>query len=180
MRQRGLKGNIIISSPESQNKKSLFAFKKVTDHVTGAVRVENDIELCCRLIHLKTGVSVPLQDITACHPLSKKVGSTSYVLRISNRKPGSAWDILAAGLLTGRNKFTKANFTDDNVFINFQLTNTRNNLAKAIRDAKKSRKVVKYGCDQNGNFTVKFKADSTWQVVGSIQDLEQGIQSSSR
>ena len=75
-------------------------------------------------------------------------------------------------------KLTKANFTND-VFINFQLTNARNNLAKAICDAKKARKVVKYGCDQNGKFTVKYKANDKWQVVSSVQHLEQGIQSSS-
>ena len=135
--QRGLKGNIIISSPEYQNKRSLFIIKQITDPVTGALRNENDTELCCRLIHLKTGVTVPLQDISACHPLSSKGGSISYILRISNRKPDSAWDMLAAGLLTGRNKYTKANFSNDNVLINFQLTNARNNLARAIRDAKK-------------------------------------------
>ena len=158
--------------PDTQNKKSLFTLNKIQDTTTGCERQEDLTEMCCRLIYIKTGVLVPLQDISACHPLSKKSGSTSYIIRISNRKPGSAWDILAAGLLTGKNKATQTNFTDSNVYINFQLTKKRNELSKAIRDAKKARKVAKYGCDQNGRFTIKAKSDSKWQEVKSIKELE--------
>ena len=175
VRQRGLKGNLIISSPDLQNKKSLLTFKTITDPETKAARLEDETELCCRLILLKTGVTVPLRDISACHPLARKGSSTSYIIRFTNRRPGSAWDTLAAGLLTGKNKDTKAYFTDANVFINFQLTKNHNALAKAIRDAKREKKLFKYGCDQNGKFTVKFRSESRWQEVKSKTDLEEGI-----
>ena len=179
VRQRGLKGNLIVSSPDTQTKKSLLTCAKITDRVTGTERLEDQTELVCRLILLKTGVRVPTQDISACHPLARKGTTTSFIIRITNRKPGSAWDTLAAGLLTGKNKESKTNFSDDNVFINFQLTQKRNALAKAIRDKKRERKLAKYGCDQNGKFTVKTKSDSKWQEIKSIKELEGIISSNS-
>ena len=170
VRQRSLKGNLIISSPTTNNKQSLFKPISITDPITRATRLEDQTELCCRLILLKTGVTIPLTDITACHPLSKKDASTSYIIRISNRKPGSAWDTLAAGILTGRNKDTNSNFTNDNVYINFQLTKQRSLLGKAVRQAKFDKKLLKYWIDQNGKITVKLKSESKWVEVSYIRE----------
>ena len=155
----------------------LILLRTIKDPQTQAERLEDQTELCCRLILLKTGVRVPLSDITACHPLSNRGNSASYIIRISNRKPGSAWDILAAGLLTGKNKDTKTNFTDDNVYINFQLTKQRSVLAKAVRQAKLDKKLLKYGTDQNGRITVRVKTDSKWEEVSSLNELEKLISS---
>ena len=104
---------------------------------------------------MKTGVTVPVTDIVACHVLSKQGSDSTYIIRFGNRRPGSAWDIIASGMLTGRNKESKANFTAANVFLNFQLTKKRAELVKVVRQAKKDKKIVKYGTDQNGRVTVR-------------------------
>ena len=86
--------------------------------------------MCARLIFLKTGVTVPLTDIVACHVLSKQGSDSTYIIRFGNRRPGSAWDIIASGMLTGRNKEYKDNFRAANVFLNFQLTKKRAELVE--------------------------------------------------
>ena len=128
--------------------------------------------MCARLIKLKTGIDVPLDDIVACHPLSKRGSDSSYIVRIANRRSDSAWAILAAGMLTGRNGVTKSNFTQDNIFINFQLTKKRSELVKVARQAKVDKKIKKYGVDQNGRLTIKVKPSSRWEEVSSSKDLE--------
>ena len=45
VRQRSMKGNLILSSPNSQNNKSLLAFNQVTDAKTGSKRVESARDL---------------------------------------------------------------------------------------------------------------------------------------
>ena len=133
--------------------------------------------MCCRLIKLKTGVEVPLSDITACHSLGNRGTDTSYLIKFGNRKIGSAWDILAAGMLTGRNNSTKENFTDANVFLNFQLTKKKSELSKLVRLSKSERKIMKYGTDQNGRITVKINQSCPWVEVASSAELENYINS---
>ena len=116
--------------------------------------------MCTRLLKLNTGVDVPVHDIVACHALSKRGSTSSYIVRIVNRRPGSAWSILAAGMLTGKNSVTGSNFTQENVFISFQLTKRKSDLVAAVKEARKARVISKYGIDQNGRITVKVKAAS--------------------
>ena len=85
---------------------------------------------------MKSGVVVPLSDIVACHSLGNRGTDTSYLVKFGNRKPGSAWEILAAGMLTGKNNVSKEAFTDANVFLSFQLTKKKAHLAKMVRLAK--------------------------------------------
>ena len=59
VRQRSLKGNLIISSPSTHNKQSLLKPCTIRDPQSHAERLEDQTELCCRLILLKTGVKVP-------------------------------------------------------------------------------------------------------------------------
>ena len=178
VRQRGMKGNIILSSPNIYGKVSLLHPRTIKDSKTGAERYEYEHEMCARLIKLKTGVDIPLHDIDACHALNKRGSDSTFIIRISNRKPGSAWYTLAAGLLTGRNNVTKSNFTQDNVYLNFQLTKKRSDLSKVVRKAKVDKKIVKYGVDQNGRFTIKVKANSKWEEISFTQDLEKAISNS--
>ncbi len=133
--------------------------------------------MCARLVFLKAGVTIPQSDISACHVLSKRGADSTYILRISNMKPGSSWDILAAGMLTGKNKETKANFSDANVFLNFQLTRKKGNMLREVRKAKADRKVMKYGTDQNGRITVRVRQNSPWVEVASVEQLEEYIAS---
>ena len=99
--------------------------------------------------------------------------NTSYIVRFFNMKPGSSWDVLVASLLTGSNKDAKENF-DSSVplFINFQLSKSKNHLAKVVRDAKKARGIAKYGMDQKVRVTVKVSPYSnTGSDVPSEEDL---------
>ena len=150
----------------------------ITDPKTGEQRVEDEHEMIVRLIKNKTGVVIPLSDIEACHALNKRGSDSSFIIRISNRKPGSAWSTLAARMLTGMNNVTKSNFTQDNLFLNFQLTKKRGELAKVIRKARYDKKIAKYSVDQNGNFTVKVKSNNKWQGISSTEDLELAITNS--
>ena len=54
------------------------------------LRKENDAELMVRLVNKKTGVDLLLSDISACHALNKQGLNTTYILRVMNRRPGSA------------------------------------------------------------------------------------------
>ena len=123
IQQRSMKGNLIISSPNTRGKDSLMVRRE--KRIGNDLIKENDAELMVRLVKEKTGVELLLSDISACHALSKQGANTTYILRVTNRKPGSAWEVLSAGLLTGKNSANGEYFTDANVFINFQLTRRR-------------------------------------------------------
>ena len=135
VRQRNMKGNIIISSPTLGHKQSVLISEMVNDAESHTRRREDTVEMCLRAIRLKTGVSVPVSDIMACHILpNRRGGEPSYILRFGNRRPKSAWDTLAAGMLTGKNYETNANFNKNyNLFINFQITKSRTELVNSKR-----------------------------------------------
>ena len=170
IQQRTMKGNLIVSSPNTQGKDSLMV-KRERKENGRVVGLEDETEMIVRLIRDKTGVNVPLCDITACHAINKQGANSSYVVRIHNRKPGSAWEVLAAGLMTGKNFKTGDYFTGANVFLNFQLTKRRGDLAKEVRKAKYSKDILKYGTDQNGRITVRVNVHSVWAEVTSVSHL---------
>ena len=175
IQQRSMKGNIIISSPNLGNGNKASLMKQL--NVDGS-RLETVTEMCQRLIHLKTGVEVPHADITACHVLGRHGADSTYILRIHNRKPDSAWDILAAGMLNGKNKQSGNYFANDvNVFINFQLTPARAKLLEEVKKERKSKRINSYGVDQNGRVTVRVgrKEETGWAQVKSSADLQHCI-----
>ena len=175
IQQRSMKGNLIVSSPNRDQKPSILNKK---ERIFGNVsRMEDDTEMIIRLIKEKTGVEFLVGDISACHILKKQGADSSFILRVVNRRPGSAWEVLSAGLLTGRNFESGKNFTDANVYVNFQLTKRRGALSKKVREAKYDKGVNKYGTDQNGRITVKVNPDSPWVEVTSPTHLEQLIAS---
>ena len=173
VRQRLMKGNLIISSPNRDNAPSLGIRQQKFDIATNTTKLETKVEVCVRMILQKTGVAMPVSDIVACHPLGNRRGAeTTYILRVINRKPGSAWDTLAAALLTGKNNQSGKYCNNDiNCYINFQLTKKKGELMKKIKEAKKNLKVVKYGADQNGRVTVKVRVDTVFEEVKSEADL---------
>ena len=148
-RQRGIKGNLIISSPENGRGGTLATPKTVGG------KVESNTDMVIRLIQQKTGVVVEKKDIIACHPMGKKKESHAFVIRLASRQEGSAWEILTEGMRTGKNASTNENFSKDNVYINYQLTNKRGKLAMAIRKAKSAETIHKYYINQNGVIKVK-------------------------
>ena len=157
-----MKGNLIVSCP-------------VKNGVTRAVceevregnnkRLETDTEMVVRLVNEKAQIKFPLEDIVACHPMGDKDKHT-YILRVMNRKPGSAWDSLVAAM-------KKANNMDKNVhvYINYQLTQHRATLAKAVRQAKFDGKVAGYSVDLNGKIKIKKIGETRYDTVKSVEQL---------
>jgi hypothetical protein len=173
-RQRGLKGNIILSSPHSQAKATLLVQQTKEDGYK-----ETELEMCLRLIEQKTtAVRLPKQDVVACHKLiSKDANQHSYVLRVINRTNGSAWDQLANGMVTGKlgHYPHHINFTGDNIYLNFQLTKKRMDLTQQCRllmKHKDGKKIAKYSVNQNGRITVmKVAGSKVWEEVKDMEKL---------
>ena len=171
VQQRSMKGNLIISSLTTQQKKSLLNLEAGVlngDHVR-----EDATALCIRLIKLKTGIEVPPSDISACHMLKKQGNESPFIIRFHNMKPGSAWERLTAGLMTG--KADGRSFSDANVYINYQVTQSRGELLKHCRQARKDGSIRKYSTDQNGNISVQIDQRGAWTRVSSPSGLRQFI-----
>jgi hypothetical protein len=107
------------------------------------------------LIHSKYGVSVPPQDIQALH----KLPNSTILIRVWNRKEGSAWSKLINAIKTGGNRSM-------NVYLNFQLTQRRSNLAYQLRQFKKNNQISKFYTDENGAISFKVKEkDSKMKIT---------------
>ena len=154
VRQRGLKGNLIISSParttmRGHNIPTLVQHRMFEDRY-GSWRSETVMEMVQRLVEVKTGIWIDERDITACHPLGRREKNT-FIICISNRSPLSSWDMITRGMMTADN-----NFSLDNVFINFQLTKRRGEICREVRNAKKANIVKNYEIDANGRIFAKY------------------------
>ena len=60
-RQRGIKGNLIVSSPQSEKANT------IAHHETVRGKRESDTDMIIRLILNKTGVTIDEKDVIACH-----------------------------------------------------------------------------------------------------------------
>ena len=135
-RQRSMKGNFILSSPTIPSKNVVTVMKTddqlredgetLVDHVRGLVKTKYDVVL-------------PESDVQACHRLP----NGTIILRLWNRRPGSAWSRMIDAIKSGLNK-------GYNLFANFHLTRKRNGLLYEIRQLKKSGKINKFYTDENG------------------------------
>ena len=167
-RQRGLKGNLIISSPTTAIKASILHPLKVKDAVTQVERNENYLETCTRAILAKTGVRVSPADVYACHPISRRGAekNTIFVICFSNRMTGSAWVSISCGLQSGKNSNGDV-FTSSNLYISYQLTPRRAALAKEARQSLGSRGgLARCKIDANGKLSVKLNNDMhNWVAV---------------
>ena len=110
--------------------------------------MESDTDMVLRMVYEKTGVWIPHCKVSACHKFGKSK-SHSFVLKIWNRTEYSAWDKLSWMMRNGKG------FSDQNIFLNFMLTQRRIEISKQVRLAKKDRKIAKYSIDQNGKIFVK-------------------------
>lgn len=174
LRQRLLKGNLIISSPNRKDKDgrnipSLAVPDRIRESGTNTFRMETELEMVLRLIKEKSGVEIPTSDIMAFHQLgSGRTGTstpTSFILRINNRKPASAWDMLTTAMMKGELSY------DKNIFINFQLTPRKSELARQIRKAKKEKKIRKFYIDPNGKISVRSSDTSPKTEIKSLSAL---------
>ena len=169
-RQRGMKGNILVSSPASATKPTMMIPKALDTSDNRKVN-ESEVEMVLRVIREKTSIVIPEEDIIACHRVGKKE-TNSFVVRFNNRKPGSAWEVLTAAMMK-----PKGLAKDKNVFLNFQLTKHRADLAKAVRQAKKDEKIAAYSIDRNGTIKIKKLAgDKEYLTVKSVNNLDSMLQ----
>ena len=169
-RQRGMKGNLIISSPQNGNADT------IAKHEVFNGKRESDIEMVARIVKMKTGVEIDPFEVSACHRIGKKENH-AYVIRLNDRKNGSAWHNLSEGMMTGKST-SGGNFVKDvNVFLNFQLTQKRAKLARVVRLARKDKKIYKFYINQNGVIKVKKTVADNYIEVKSEFDLNTIINS---
>ena len=170
-RQREMKGTIIVSSPDRGNIRTLAVHRPRLDYQGNMVGMETDMEMVLRMVTIKTGVRFPLSDIVACHRIGKNKRTHSYVLKIGNRQPFSAWEALNNAMMTG-------SMSKDNIFINFMLTKARTEMSKQVRQLKKERKIQSYSIDQNGKFFIKKNGnDSSFEFI-SFEDIQKLVRES--
>jgi hypothetical protein len=144
LRQRQLKGNLIISSSPNGSKacliktdeKLLEENQSLTDHVL-------------TLIETKFEVKVPIPDVQALHRLQ----NGNILLKLWNRCPGSAWWKIAEGIKKGKNK-------NVNLYANFQLTRKRSALLYHLREKKRENKIYKFYSDENGSISFRVSENS--------------------
>ena len=166
-RQRGIKGNLLISCPPRNGVSAADARQRTSGENQ---RMETQMEVLLRLIQEKTGCQIQKSDVVACHPVSGKPGKASHtwVLRVGNMAPGSGWESLAACMMSGKYLGTQDYLnTNDGVFINYQLTATRGYLYRQVRLTRKmEKKIDKFSVNQNGEIRIlKEKAPRNPQGV---------------
>ena len=144
VKQRSLKGNLILTSPSNIQQGLTSLFMSDTELQANNITFTGHV---VDLIRQKYGVVVPEQDIQACHRLP----NGSIVLRIWNRKPGSAWSALLTAIKSGSGDRKL------NVFLNFHLTHRRNKLMYELRQLKKKKVIAKYYSDENGCLSFKMR-----------------------
>lgn len=175
-RQRGLKGNIIVSSPfipAKPGKEAKSAILKRIGQQEPSAR-ESDIDFSIRLIKERTGVLADKAEIMACHrlPAKQQGGTESYVVCFGNRKEGSSWDAISTAMMTGRSNRGGSVDYSKNIFLNFQLSKERAKLAKAVRDARRKGGLDRDSINPNGEIKVKVKGSAIWVKVTSLDHLQ--------
>ena len=144
IKQRSLKGNLILSSASVGGRKSVILSEKdLSDRKM--LLIDHIIDL----IGQKYNVLLPKEDIQACHRLP----NGSVILWIWRRTEDSAWASLVNAIKRGLNP-------EFNFYANFHLTKRRNDLAYDLRQLRKSGKIVKYYTDENGSISFKLKESS--------------------
>ena len=93
----------------------------------------------------KYSVKIPKEEIASCYHLKKG----GIVLCLWKLGVGSAFQGLVNNIKS--NVVNK----EHNVYFNFMLTRTRNNLLYAVRQLKKKTNITKFFTDENGNISVK-------------------------
>ena len=138
-RQRGMKGNLMLTSREMNGKKCLIKTdtqlaadkQSLTDHVV-------------ELLNNKFSARIRPDDMRALHRLP----GGAIIIRLDNRMPGSAWETICSGIKSGKGR-------ELNLFVNFQLTRRRANLLYEVRQLRKAGVIAKFYSDENGQIAVK-------------------------
>ena len=93
---------------------------------------------------------------------------------MANRKPGSEWEAITTGLRKGF-KDIPHDSSNNNIFINYQLTQRRITISKEVKKAKKSNLIQKYSIDSNGKIWIKPINIDTFKEVTSVDNLQKLI-----
>ena len=145
-RQRSMKGNFILTSPDipASSKKNVIKSDEQLRGDGGSLTSH-----ILQLVKEKYDVAVPENDIQALHRLP----NGTVILRLWNRRPGSAWTKIVDGIKSGMNKHI-------NFYANFHLTRKRNGILYEVRQLKKSGQIFKFYTDENGQISFRVKDKS--------------------
>ena len=152
VKQRGMKGNLVVSSI-SYVKDAKPCLIKTDEQLKTEKKTLT--EHAQELVLSKFGVKLPVEDIQALHRLQtkRKNGQSenqAFLLKINNRRPGAAWHDIINGIKQGKK-------VEQNVYFNFQLTRKRSKLLHHVRGLKKANKIKKFYQDENGKIQIFVK-----------------------
>ena len=117
----------------------------------------------CELLRRKYDVIVPPSEISACHNLQSK----NILIKIWNRKEGSAWEKLSNQIKKGGRK--------ENIYANYMMTSMRNNIMFELRKLKKKGKVEKIFSVENGKISIKVHEKNSKQPISFFAEEKFGI-----
>ena len=148
-----------LTAREEEVKKVQTEAKAMEERLEQKVeeKVESDVTMVTKVIKEKTGVEFLPEEVAACHPLGRATKEpTTWIIRVQNREPNSNFDILSAGMKTGRHPTLNTSFTGANVYLNHQITPKRSKFLKdVVKVAHRGFKIGKYMVDERGNIRVK-------------------------
>ena len=174
-RQRGMKGNIIIKAFPGRD--GVDRFKALSR--PGGGRLENQVEVCSRLVQGTSGFQVPSQEVAACH----KMPNSEHTWVISlKRVPGGVWEALSAAMLCGKRQDGDY-FADTGVYLAFQLTKQRSKVLHQVRLARKEKLLERFSVNMNGRITIlrtkpprtqpgQPREKEVWEVVKDVEGLQ--------
>ena len=139
LRQRSLKGNLILSTTKGSN--------KILSEEQLIAKGSNAMEHAICLIEEKMEVKIPTSDVQDCHFLP----GGSIILRCWNVSPKSAFKILVDRIKSGKGK------KDIPLYINFQLTKRRATLLFHLRALKREGKISKFYSDEGGSVALRVR-----------------------
>jgi hypothetical protein len=169
IKQRNLKGNFILHSPDIPTKNLQTIIKS-----DETLKKENKTiqEHSKELILEHYGIEVPDSDLAACHRLK---GPGSILVKFNNRCNDSAYSKLVKGVKTGglkgeekrnaKSKEEKANIKLPNFFICFHLTKRRSMLLQHLKKLKRNGDINAFSSDQNGTICMQVKRDGSWEPI---------------
>ena len=156
MQQRSLKGNLMLTSRDiaanpSRGNPAVKSVLRSDEELGDTPLLDHVLDL----VKDKYKVSVPQADVQACHRLPHG----AVILRIWNRRPGSAWSKLSQAIKS-KPVNPKLNF-----YANFHLTSRRRNLTFLVRQLKRTERISQYYTDENGSISIKVKETDRKQMI---------------
>ena len=162
IKQRSLKGNLILSS-------KTFPERKLTSVILSDQELKSRnlslVDHVLQLVHQKYGVRIPKDEVQACHRLP----NGSIILRLWKRTEDAAWSPLIKSIKEGGKGGPSPNL---NLFLNFHLTHRRNELVYELRQLKKDGKISKFYTDEKWSHLHQNKG-SGQEVQGYISQEKQ-------